>query len=177
MPLAEVRARLATQQAALVAALAGDGLPPAGFDAERLQAAAVALSAKRARSVARAWPALAKALGDRFHACFATYAASQALPPGGAACDGFAFARALARQGRLPDAGKMELLAVSLRQVVRPEGYTARRGVSWVTGVLQDSRRVVVGARFPLLGERWVSFGLGWLARNAGRRAHGKNKE
>src|SRR5271157_456589 len=74
--LPEARERLAIQQAALLRALADRAAPPDGFDPTRLRATADALARKRARGVARTWPALAGALSDRLGPLFAAYAAA-----------------------------------------------------------------------------------------------------
>ena len=95
--------RLAAEQAALVRALVDGGPVPGGFDPDRVRATSAALAGKRAREVARAWPVLAAELGEDFTGRFLAFAAGRPPPArGGALADGLAFARALARQGRLP---------------------------------------------------------------------------
>jgi hypothetical protein len=54
---------------------------PAGLDAARVRAQALALACKRGRAAARAEPGLAAALGRDFAAVFARYAASRCGPP------------------------------------------------------------------------------------------------
>lgn len=126
---AEARARLAAEQAALVAALVGRGAPPEGFDARRVGLAAASLAWKRARAAARAWPGLARALGGRFGKVFAAYAGAAPLPrQGGPLADGRAFARWLAARGKLPEAGRLQALAVDLRYANNPDGLALRRG-------------------------------------------------
>jgi hypothetical protein len=156
------RAELGRLQAALVDTLAGAAPPPAGFDPVRLQAAARSLAAKRRRAVARAWPNLTAALGDRFGGRFASFAAQTPLPRwGGALADGHAFARwLLARQG-LPEAGRLELLAVDLRYRTRADGLVPRRGPSVRIALLRRPRRLVVALRWPGLGEYWRMLALG----------------
>ncbi|MFP2957219.1 hypothetical protein ACLEPN_05140 [Myxococcus sp. 1LA] len=74
------RARLAREQKELVRAL-GVGAPvPAGFDASRVLAAAQSLISKRRRSVERAWPSLAAALGPDFAPCFEQWARATPCP-------------------------------------------------------------------------------------------------
>ena len=103
------RERLAAEQAALVRALVDGGPVPAGFDPDRVQATAAALARKRAREVARAWPALAAELGDDFTARFLADAARRPPPArGGALADGLAFAGALARTRRLSGNARVE---------------------------------------------------------------------
>src|SRR5262245_61180971 len=104
MPSAELRRRLAEDQARLVQALTGLGEAPAGFDSDRLRAASEALARKRSRAVARAWPALARALGEAFDEKFCAFADHTPLPSvGGALADGRAFVAHLAARGELPD--------------------------------------------------------------------------
>jgi hypothetical protein len=162
MSSGEARSRLAAQQAELVRALAGLGAAPEGFDPRRVQATAVALQTKRAMALARAWPALVRALGDRFEESFTAYASATPLPrEGGPLADGRAFARRLARAGALPEAGRLEVLAVDLHHVATTDGLIRRRGFAWVAALLKEPRRVVVGVRLPWLGARWVTVPLG----------------
>ena len=76
----EARDRLAAGQAALVRALVGGGPVPGGFDPGRVRATSTALARKRAREVARAWPALAAELGEDFTGEFLAYAAGRPPP-------------------------------------------------------------------------------------------------
>jgi len=85
------RHRLSADQSTLVGALVGSTAPPAGFDVSRLGAAAAALVGKRGSEVARAYPEVADALGERFRGEFAAYAHARPLPTGTHA-DGAAFA-------------------------------------------------------------------------------------
>jgi hypothetical protein len=161
MRFAEAQARLAVQQAALVRALTGQGVKPANFDAGRIEAVADALLRKRSRSVARVWPGLAAALGEQFAERFAAFARRTGLPRlGGPLADGRAFARALESTGDLPDAGRLETLAVDLRHLSTPDGLIPRRGLHLRALLLRSRRQVVVAARLPWLGERYVSLPL-----------------
>src|SRR4051812_19937883 len=136
-PAPEARERLAARQAALVRSLADRAAPPEGFDPARIRATADALARKRAPGVARAWPALAGALGARFGPLFAAFAAA-ARPPrrGGPLADGRAFARALADRGELPESARVEVMAVALRHAPRPDGLAPRRGPALAVGLL-----------------------------------------
>lgn len=159
---AEARARLAAEQAALVAALVGRGAPPEGFDARRVGLAAASLAWKRARAAARAWPGLARALGGRFGKVFAAYAGAAPLPrQGGPLADGRAFARWLAARGKLPEAGRLQALAVDLRYANNPDGLALRRGPTCRAAWLRRSRRLILAVRLPWLGEHWLSIPLG----------------
>src|SRR5262245_2073419 len=156
------RARLGQMQAALMGALAGAATPPAGFDPIRLQAAARSLAAKRRRAVARAWPNLTAALGDRFGERFAAFAAQTPLPRwGGALADGRAFARWLLARQELPEAARLELLAVDLRYRARADGLVPRRGPSLQIALLRQPRRLVVALRWPGLREYWRTLRVG----------------
>jgi hypothetical protein len=159
---AEVRARLAAEQAALVAALVGgDGAPP-GFEAARLRLAAAALARKRARAAARAWPGLARALGERFGGLFAAYAGAAPLPrEGGPLADGRAFARWLAARDELPEAGRLQALLVDLRYAAGLDGLVPRRWPSCRIAWLRRSRRLLVAVCLPWLGVRRLSIPLG----------------
>jgi hypothetical protein len=109
--LSDARARLAQEQARLVESLTAGGVAPPGFDLDRVAIAARSLVRKRARGVARLWPALAKSLGERFEDHFARYAVSQSQPVGGYLEDGERFAEWMMCEGALPDAGRREWLA------------------------------------------------------------------
>jgi hypothetical protein len=109
---ADARDDLAARQSRLVEALTGGALLPEGFDPAQVQTACRALAAKRARSVAKAWPRLADAMGDQFAIHFAAYAGESPLPPGAEPLDdGRAFARWLGRRGLLPDSARLDLAA------------------------------------------------------------------
>jgi hypothetical protein len=159
---ADARARLADQQAALVAALAGRGAPPEGFDAARLRTAAASLVTKRVEAVARAWPRLAAGLGRRFGEQFRVFAAANPLPrDGGPLADGRAFVRWLTAAGNLPDEGRFQALAVDLRYTTSGDGLRLRRGPSFKAALLNGRRRLVLAVRLPWLGEFWLNIPLG----------------
>src|SRR4051794_32268647 len=102
------RQQLIQMQAQLVCALVEGTGAPADFDRERLEAAAEALLSKRARTVARVWPQLARAMGEEFAARFANYARANPLPHDGSAlADGRGFADWLERAGLLTDEGRL----------------------------------------------------------------------
>ncbi|HEX3213787.1 MAG TPA: hypothetical protein VH016_14555 [Actinomycetota bacterium] len=148
------RERLAAEQAALVRALVGGGPVPGGFDPGRVAATSAALGRKRAREVARAWPVLAADLGEGFTGRFLADAARRPPPArGGALADGLAFARALAREGRLPPNARVEAMLAAARLSGRPARLAAT--------LAGPPRRLVVTVRAPGLGERWLSVPLG----------------
>jgi hypothetical protein len=113
----EALGELARQQAALAACLAGAAPPPPGFDAGRVGTAAAMLRSKRRWSAARAWPALARALGDDFEPLFGEYARHHAMAEGTTPRDdAAAFARWLATRDALPVAGLVLLCAHEARR-------------------------------------------------------------
>jgi hypothetical protein len=135
---------------------------PAGFDEVRVHAAANSLERKRARVVARAWPSLSRALGQRFDELFAVYAKAMPAPrENGPLADGRAFANWLAAKGELPEAGRLQALAVDLRYTSHAQGLTPRRWPTCKTAWLRASGRLVVALWLPWLGERWLSIPLG----------------
>lgn len=157
MPSSEVRARLAEEQARLVRALTGQAESPADFDAGRLGAAAAALAHKRARSAARAWPALAHALGEGFEERFAEFVKRVPRPrEGGPLADGRAFVADLAARGELPDEGRLEALGVDLHFRRTSAGLKPRRGPAVKVAWLRRSRKLALGIRLPWLGARWI---------------------
>lgn len=159
---AQSRSNLADKQAELVRALADGGPAPADFDSTRLQATAAALARKRRRAVARAWPELTTALGGRFAERFRAFAATMTMPRrGGPLADGRAFARWLSKSRELPDAGRVEALAVDLRYRSTPHGLVPRRGPALKAALLHNPRRLVLAVRLPWLGERWLTLPLG----------------
>jgi hypothetical protein len=159
--LAENRRRLAAEQGRLLRALAGEGPAPAGFDPSRLRASAAALRRKRARAAARAWPGLARALGEEFETRFTDFAARTPLPrEGGPLADGRAFAAELAARGELPDEGRLEALAVDLHHRKTAGGLRPRRGFAFKAARLRAARRLLLGVRLPWLGV-W-QFRLPW---------------
>ncbi|MCO8276356.1 hypothetical protein M1L60_37830 [Actinoplanes sp. TRM 88003] len=98
---------LAARQAALVEALTAGRPVPEGIDGFRFEAARLALLRKRAGEVARQWPMLAAAFGDRWKREFSSWAAVR--PTEGSLRDGWDLARDLTRRGALPPAAAAEL--------------------------------------------------------------------
>lgn len=153
------RQQLAFAQAQLVRALVEGAPAPADFDRERLEVAAESLLLKRARTVAHAWPQLARAMGDLFAAHFASYARVSAIPhDGGPLVDGRAFIDWLERAGFLTDEGRLEAFAFDARYQVRRATIEKRRGPVLRFLRLKASGRLVVVIRLPMVGERWLNF-------------------
>ena len=157
MSASEQREQLAMQQSNLVRALTGQGLHPAGFETARLQAAARSLLRKRMQSVAIAWPRLAKAMGEPLREKFAAYAATTPLPGhGGALADGRAFVRFLNAARELPDEGRLEAMAIDLRFVKRRGALVPRSGPAMRVALLPRRGKIVLAARIPWIGEKWL---------------------
>lgn len=153
MSLAEARQELARQQENLLRSLTGCG--PTLKGVPRLDATAAALMTKRLRAVARAWPALVRSLGDEFEPRFRAFAHRTPLPKaGGPLADGRAFARELHDRS---DEARLELLLVDLHWKQHADGLVVRRGPAVRGSLLRESARLVIGVRFPWLGEYWVS--------------------
>ncbi len=98
-------------------------------------------------------------LGELFRA-FATTATTPRL--GGPLADGRAFARWLSQSQKLPDAGRVESLAVDLRYRSTPQGLVPRRGPALRFALLHRERRLVIAVRLPWLGERWLTIPFGY---------------
>jgi hypothetical protein len=157
MPSAELRRQLAEGQARLVEALTRSGEVPEGFDGQRLRAAAEVLLRKRTREAARAWPALARALGESFDEKFRDFASRVPLPrEGGPLADGRAFVADLAARGELPDEGRLEALGVDLHYRRTVNGLRRRRGPAVKAAWLPRARRLALAVRLPWLGVRWL---------------------
>jgi hypothetical protein len=140
----DARSRLAEQQAQLVRALVGQDEAPAGFDAERLRLASQSLVNKRLREVERAWPALARCLGEHWSARFTAFAQTTPPPPeGGPLGDGLAFARTLPSCD-LDDEARTERFFVELHRTRLP------LRAAW----LPQAGRLLLGVRLPWLGAR-----------------------
>jgi hypothetical protein len=108
--------------------------------------------------VALAWPALARALGERFEPSFAVFAAASALPEeGGPLADGREFSRQLYAAGALPEEARLEVLDVDLQYARSKRGLRPRRGIALRVAWLRRARRLVLGVRLPWLGVRWLS--------------------
>jgi hypothetical protein len=150
------RQRLAQAQTELVRALVAQGPAPAGFNEERLGAAARSLVNKRRQTVARVWPKLVEILGSAYNESFTRYATTQPLPDCAAPlADGRAYLRWLDGQQPLSDAACVEALAFDLRFVVTPISVRPRRGFAFKSVKLHETPARLIGACLPWLGARW----------------------
>jgi hypothetical protein len=137
------RSGYAARQARLLDALLRGDDYPAGFAAAQADAAGRALRRKRARAVARAWPALTLDLGDASGTRFDAFARGTRAPASGDPLrDGLAFVRWLEHDTRLGDDARAELLLA--RAALR------RRGVFVAAAWLRrPCRRLLVAVRLP----------------------------
>ncbi len=124
---ADPRARLAARQAELVRALYG-GSPAQGLDQHRVRLTSNALARKRARAVARAWPALPRELGAQYAERFVAYARVTPPPDAGAFADGLAFSQVMAREQRLSGDARIEHMLATTCNKLRRNRLAARRG-------------------------------------------------
>jgi hypothetical protein len=159
------RSGYAARQALLLdALLRGDGYP-AGFAAAQADAAGRSLRRKRARAVARAWPALTLDLGDVFDTRFDAFARATGAPASGDPLrDGLAFVRRLGHDTRLGDDARAEVLLA--RAALR------RRGLFVAAACLRRPyRRLLVVVRLPWGGPVHVSVPTAHAARRRRRPA------
>jgi hypothetical protein len=137
------RTGYAARQARLLDALLRGDEYPDGFVAAQADAAGRSLRRKRARAVARTWPALTLDLGDGFDARFDAFArAGDAPAPGDPLRDGVAFARWHARDTRLGDDARAELL-LARAELLRRVPFA---GVAWLR---RPYPRLLVVVRLP----------------------------
>jgi hypothetical protein len=157
----DLRSNVASEQQSFLAALVSTSEAPIGVDQAKFVAAKEALLRKRARSVAKSWPGLARDLGALFFEDFSAFAEGEPVPQqGGPLADGFAFARWWARSNSLSEAARLEILAVRLQYVQCRAGLVPRRSPAMVCRVFQGPRRLVIGVRLPWLGAHWTSIPL-----------------
>ncbi len=119
----------------------------------------MALADKRARAVAKAWPSLARGLGDQYGERFAAYARVTPPPDAGALADGLAFSGVLARERRLPDDARIECMVVTARVKLRNNRLTARHGPWLAATITGPPHRLVVIVSVPPARIRLVALG------------------
>lgn len=150
------RQKLAIQQEALMRALSGQGPAPPGFDGGQVDASAASLLSKRVRAAARAWPALARMLGEDFAPRFREFATHSPLPAeGGPLADGRFFAATC--YAELTDEARQEVLGVDLHHRRSADGLRPRRGLCIRAAWLPGARRIVLAVRLPGLGIHGLS--------------------
>ncbi len=142
------------RQTELLCALVDGRDFPEGFEADKAADASRSLRRKRGRTVAKAWPALALALGPRFDERFGAFARGAAAPAlGDALADGLAFARTL-DGSELSEDARVELLFARARLVHRAGRPRWRRGPFLSAITLHEPRRLLVVVRIPPGGTR-----------------------
>ncbi|HEX9095823.1 MAG TPA: hypothetical protein VF990_06935 [Candidatus Dormibacteraeota bacterium] len=119
------------------------------------------LWAKRVRTMARAWPELAKLLGTRLNERATQLLAGIDLPPGDHAVeDGLMLARHLEP---IPDTIKLRMLDVKLRYRWQ-RGHLVRRSRPAAACIyLRQSGRLICAVRVPGLGLRTISIRAGFV--------------
>lgn len=111
------RARLARQQAELLAALTAGGSAPEGFDTARLKAQSEMLAAKRRSVLRKNTSDLADHLGDRFPALCNRYCEQHPLESGDDHnTDAANFRAWLTTTGELPSPTRFQRLRTTLRR-------------------------------------------------------------
>lgn len=151
------RAEYGARQAALLGALVANADLPPGFDVERAHLARHALVRKRARAVARAWPALVASLGRSFGQSFAVYAQQNpATRDPDAVADGLGFHRSLCGNERLDERAVRELLGARARYAVR-DGRARPRRMPFVAAARGAGRRWLLVVYVPPLRPRLLS--------------------
>jgi hypothetical protein len=143
------RSRLADAQAQLLDALVTGAPIPPGFDRGRVSAAAVALRRKRAAAVAKAWPSLARQLGEHFQPAFVEW--SRTRPPAthrAALVDGRRFLDDLRSRAGGPLAAAVVGDATRAK-VLAGGGNGQRRLFPAAVGLLRRPTGMVVAVRLP----------------------------
>jgi hypothetical protein len=150
---ADRRARLAARETELVQALHGGPTPP-GLDEGMIALASAGIARKRARQVARAFPALASDLGPDYQDAFATFARASPPRDGGAIADGLAFARVVARKRGLSDAAQVERFVAAGAVTTRHGRLTPRHTPHIRATLTRSPRGIVIVASSPGIGTR-----------------------
>lgn len=150
------RRRLAAREAELVRALHG-GPPPPGLDERVIALTSAGIALKRARQVARTFPALARDLGTDYHETFARFARANPPRDGGALSDGLAFGTAVSRERRLSDDARLEHMVNRAAVVTRHGRLAPRRAPHLAATLTRNPPGLVVISRLPVLGTRVIS--------------------
>lgn len=149
----DARSRLQARERELIGALRGEPAPT-GIDAEMVALAAEGITRKRARQLARAFPALVTELGPDYPRAFAAFARAHPPTGGGGVADGIAFARERMKKGPLGAEAVTEVL-VARGSVVLRDGRLVRRRAPYLGVARTKGRpRLVLVARLPFAGLR-----------------------
>jgi hypothetical protein len=152
---ADSRSRLAARETELVLALHGGATPP-GLDEAMVALASAGIARKRARQVAKAFPALARDLGPSYQQTFAAYACANPPPEGGALADGVAFGAVAAHDRPLSDAARVERM-INAAMIMRNGHLVPPRAPRLAAVIVRRPPGVVVLIRLPVAGTRVVS--------------------
>lgn len=153
---ADQRATLAARETELVKALHGGPTAP-GLDAGMIALASTGIVRKRARQVARAFPALARDLGPDYQEAFTAFAGTNPPRDGGALADGLAFASIVERERGLSDDAKIDRMVAAAGVTTRRGRLTRRRAPHIRAAVTRHPPGIVIVARSPMLGTRVLS--------------------
>jgi hypothetical protein len=153
---ADRRAQLAARETELVQALHGGPTPP-GLDPEMVALARAGIVRKRARQVARAFPALARDLGPGYQDAFNAFADASPPQNGGALADGLALGNLVARERGLSDEAKVERM-ITIAGMTTRSGRMQRRRVPYIGAILtRQPPGIVIVAHGPVVGTRVLS--------------------
>jgi hypothetical protein len=146
--VADHRARLAAREAELVRALQG-GPIPAGLDGRMIAVTRDALVRKRARQVVKVFPALARDLGPEYQTLFQAFARTTPPHEDGSLADGLAFGTYVARERRLSDGARVQLMVARSTATARRGRLRARRGLFIGAILTRRPRGITVVGRAP----------------------------
>ncbi|MGZ4195211.1 MAG: hypothetical protein ACXVFQ_02405 [Solirubrobacteraceae bacterium] len=144
--MSDRRARLAAREAELVRALQG-GPTPDGLDEKMIRLTRDALARKRARQVARAFPALVRDLGREYQSMFDAFTLANPPREEGGLADGLAFGASVAGERRLSDEARVELLIARSTMKRRRGRLEARRGPYLAATLMRDPPGITVVGR------------------------------
>jgi hypothetical protein len=149
----EARRRVKENQEAMLKVLLGVEGHSQVREASFLKNAQDALLRKRSWSCSLAWPTLLRALGSvEFIRLFTDYARDHPYQPvGGALVDGRRFVAWLSDKERLPDLGRVQLLAFDLKYRVR-KGMERPRAIGKIAVCrLRNPPYLCIGISLPFL--------------------------
>ena len=152
------RARLQAREAELIAALYG-GPAAHGLDGQMVTVAGEALVRKRARAVAKIFPALARGTEPEFFERFAAFARSTPPPDGGALADGLAFGQVMDRARCLTGEARLERKLATAQMKLRRHRLVPRRGPYLAATVAGPPGRLVLIIRLPAVGVHTFTLG------------------
>ena len=156
--MSDRRARLAAREAELVRALHG-GPVPDGLDEHMIGLTKDALARKRARQVARAFPSMVRDVGREYQVRLEAFARTNPPREEGSIADGIAFGASVARERRLSDDARVELMVARSTVTAHRGRLKPRRGPYLGATVTHSPLGVIVVGRLPGRGTRVISLG------------------